>query len=183
MYNEFFGAFLLQATMKKVKKNVPLDFENYVNIETGETLVSELISATDKFMISVKEDTELFTMKQFENFAVINTDTLSKVAKLLNNADLGHLLKLFPLTKTELNMLYNNTIPHSNATLQKYLEIGSRAKFTELIKRLMKAGVLYQIKGNIRGSIRVVYIMNPYLSNRRKTFHLSLYDIFKDFNT
>lgn len=95
---------------------------------------------------------------------------------------MANLVKMIPLTKTEMNMIYNHSVPHTNATLQKYLEIGSRAKFTELMKRLIKAGVLYQVKGSINGAVRVVYIMNPHLSNRRKTFHNSLFKLFKDFN-
>ena len=166
----------------KVKKNVAIDFSIYYNEETGESLASELIELENKTMVSVKEDTELVIMNRPKNFAFIDTDTLLKVIKILNNADLANLVKMIPLTKTEMNMIYNHSVPHTNTTLQKYLEIGSRAKFTELMKRLIKAGVLYQVKGSINGAVRVVYIMNPHLSNRRKTFHNSLFKLFKDFN-
>lgn len=169
------------AQIKNVKKNVEVDFSLYYNENTGESLASELVNSENGIMVSVKEDTELVTMKTPDNFAFINTDTLSKVIKLLNNADLGNLFKMIPLTKTEMNMVFNHSVPHTNTTLQKYLEIGSRAKFSDLMKRLIKIGVLYQVKGNINGAIRVVYIMNPYLSNRRKTFHNSLFELFKDF--
>jgi len=168
------------SKLKKVKKNVSIDFSLYVNEETGEILASELNG--NALMVSVKEDTELVTMKKPDSFAFINVSTLEKVIKLLNNADLGNLLKLFPLTKTEMNMIYNHTYPHTNYSLQKYLEIKSNKTFHEFIKRLIKAGVLYQVKGQINGAVRVVYILNPYLSNRRKTFHNSLFDLFSDFS-
>jgi hypothetical protein len=120
-------------------------------------------------------------MEKPTNFAFINTDTLIKLTALLNNADLANLVKMIPLTKTEMNMVYNHSVPHTNSTLQEYLEIGSSSKFTYLMKRLIKAGVVYQVKGSINGAIRVVYIINPHFSNRRKTFHNSLFSIFKDF--
>lgn len=167
--------------IKNIKKNVCIDLSTYFSEETGESLASELVNSKIKTTVSVKEDTELVTMNRPKDFAFINTGTLLKVIKILNNADLAQLTKLIPLTKTEMNMVYNHSVPHTNATLQKYLEIGSRSKFTELIRRLIKAGVLYQIKGSINGAVRVVYILNPYFSNKRRTFHNSLFDIFKDF--
>lgn len=162
-----------------VKKSVIVDFSIYHNEETGEALSSEL--SGNGLMVSIKEETDLVTMKTPDNFAFINTDVLSKVIPLLSDGDLAHLLKMIPLTKTEMNMLFNNTIPHTNATLQKYLKIVNRTAFHKVIKRLISSGILYQIKGNIYGKVRVVYILNPHLSNRRKTFHKSLFDIFKDF--
>jgi hypothetical protein len=167
--------------IKKVKKNVNIDFAIYYNEETGESLASEMVSNENNIMVTIKEDTELVTLKTPENFAFINTDTILKIATLLNNADLGNLMKMLPLTKTEMNMLFNHSVPHSNKSLQKYLAIKSNKTFHDLIKRLMKVGVLYQIKGSINGAVRVVYIMNPHLSNRRKTFNHCLFDIFKDF--
>lgn len=166
---------------KNIKKNITIDLATYFNGDTGESLASELVSMEVKTTVSIMEDTELITMSRPKDFAFINTGTLLKIIKILNNADLAQLTKLIPLTKTEMNMVYNHSVPHTNATLQKYLEIGSRSKFTELMRRLIKAGVLYQIKGSINGAVRVVYILNPYFSNKRRTFHNSLFDIFKDF--
>lgn len=168
-------------TTNKVKKNVSIDFSIYYNEESGESLASEMLSSENNVMVTVKEDTELVTLKTPDNFAFINTDTILKIATLLNNADLGNLMKMLPLTKTEMNMLFNHSVPHSNKSLQKYLDIKSNKTFHDLIKRLIKVGVLYQVKGNINGAVRVVYIMNPHLSNRRKTFHNSLFEIFRDF--
>lgn len=162
-----------------ITTNIELDIANYFNGETGESLASEIVG--NGYSVSVKKESELVTLKRPENFSFINLDTLNKLYSILSNSDLGYLLKIFPLTKTEMNIIHNNTIPHSNKTLQRYLEIKSNKTFIELIKRLIRAGVLYQIKGNIKGAVRVVYILNPNVSNRRKTFHSSLIDIFRDF--
>lgn len=165
--------------MKRVVKNVNVDLAVYWNEETGENLMSTI--AGQGIQITAKQETDLVTIDRGDNFGFINFDTLAKVSELLNASDLGHLLRIFPLTKTDMNMIYNHSVPHTNYTLQDYLEIKSNKTFHELIKRLIKAGVLYQIKGNINGAVRVVYIMNPYLANKRKTFNETLLKLFKDF--
>ena len=166
--------------VNKVTNNVKIDLDNFFNSETGESLASEIVGT--KTTVTFRKETDLITLKKTENLSMINLDTLAKLYQILSNSDLGYLLKMFPLTKTEMNLICNNTIPHSNYTLQKYLEIKSNKTFHTLIKKLIGVGVLYQMKGNIQGAVRVVYIMNPNVSNRRKTFHKSLLELFKDFS-
>ena len=165
---------------KKITTNIELDIANYFNTETGESLFSEIIE--NGYSVSVKKESDLFTLNRPKNFSFINIDTLIKLYDVLSNAELGYLFKLIPLTKTEWNIIYNNTIPHSNYTLQNYLELKSNSTFHALIKKLISVGVLYQVKGNIRGAVRLTYILNPNVSNRRRTFHNSLISYFKDFN-
>jgi hypothetical protein len=45
----------------------------------------------------------------------------------------------------------------------------------------MKLGVLYQIKGNIGGKIRVIYMMNPFVARKRKQLDSKVIDVFKEF--
>ena len=168
--------------MKNVKKNVTIDFSLYFNEETGESLASELVSKESKTMVSVKEDTGLVTLEKSKEFAYINFETLRKLNDVLSVTDRGYMLQMFELTKTEMNILYNHTQPHTNATLQSFLKFKSKGKFFDLIKRLMKAGVLYQMKGSINGAVRVVYILNPKISNRRRTFSVEIFGLFKDFD-
>jgi hypothetical protein len=158
-----------------IKRNIELDLINYVNIETGELLISEFNNKT----IEVKEDTNLFSINK-ENYAVISTDAILRLQEILNPLQLGYLLKLLPLTKTELNVVYNHSVPHTNKSLMKYLNVSNKT-FHEVIKKLTIAGVLYQLKGNINGAIRVIYIVNPFISSRRKTFDKQLLNIFKEF--
>jgi hypothetical protein len=85
--------------------------------------------------------------------------------------------------QTPLSLLYNdNNKLHSNESLQKYLKIKSEAKYFELIKRLIKVGVLYQIKGLIYGEVRKVYMINPFLSKKRKVFDEQVIQVFKSFD-
>ena len=79
-----------------IKRNIELNLTNYVNVETGELLISEFNNKT----IEVKEDTNLFSINK-ENYAVISTDAILRLQEILNPLQLGYLLKLLPLTKTE----------------------------------------------------------------------------------
>jgi len=45
----------------------------------------------------------------------------------------------------------------------------------------MKAGVIYQIKGNIAGEVRVIYMMNPFLARKRKTIDKEVFNVFNPF--
>lgn len=162
--------------MRNVKKNIELDLTDYVNRNTGEFLISELKNKT----IEVKENTDLFTIHK-DNYAVISTDAIIKLQETLNPVQLGYFFKMIPLTKTEMNVVFNHSVPHTNKSLMNYLNITNRT-FHLVIKKLTTAGVLYQLKGNINGAIRVIYIINPFISSRRKKFDKKLLTIFKDFN-
>lgn len=161
-----------------IKNNIILNLEDYVNPTTGETMLSEIVGRG--ITLQAKENTDLISLPKKENFAVVDTDILLLISKKLSNNELGHLFKMIGLTKTDLNILYNHSVPHTNKSLQKYLEIKSNKTFFELVKVLMKDGILYQMKGSINGAVRVIYLLNPYLSSRRKTFNKSLLTIFKD---
>lgn len=167
--------------MSKIKKatiNETLDLSKYHNSETGELLSSELVGEGKK--ITIEKDTGMMVVNS-DDYAVIDSKAFLQLIEELNNADLAHVVKMFPLTKTEMNIIYNNNVPHTNATLQEYLKIGSQSKFSNLVKRLIKVGVIYQIKGNIYGRVRTIYMLNPFISRKRKTISEDLTTIFKNF--
>jgi len=163
--------------IRKIKNKIQVDISKYVNRETGEILVDEMSSDTKMTII---RDSGLVSVS-YSDYAVISTDAIIYLTTILNNSDLGNVLKMLTTTKTPLNILYNNNVPHSNSSLQQYLKVSSESKFIDLIKRLMKLGVLYQIKGNIYGSVRVIYMLNPFLSKKRKLFDDKVFKIFKNF--
>ena len=80
------------------------------------------------------------------------------------------------------NNKYNeNNQLHSNETLQKYLDISSTSTFFALVNKLIKAGVLYQVKGLIYGEVRKIYMINPFLSKKRKVFDEKVIEVFQSF--
>ncbi len=154
-----------------------MDLSKYHDSETGEVLTSVLEPGTS---IRVHKSTDLVSISS-DNYAVIDSDALQVMMQLLNNSDLANVMKMAVITKTPMNVIYNNTVPHTNETLQKYLQVKSEAMYISLIKRLMKAGILYQLKGLIYGEVRVCYLLNPFISRKRKTIDKELTNIFSEF--
>ena len=162
----------------EVKKPEVIDLSKYHNNETGEIMTSELIKEGTTLTVNAK--TGMTTISS-TNYAVIDADALIALTQILNNSDLANVLKMAVITHTPLNIVYNGNIPHTNDTLQKYLEVKSEAKYFNLIRRLINIGVLYQIKGRIYGEVRVCYMLNPFLTRKRKQFESKVFEVFEKF--
>lgn len=162
---------------KRLTTRRMIDLSSYVNSDTGELLSSEL--GNTKTMVT-KEKNGMMSIHS-ENYAVIDSDALMVMANMLNNSDLANVIKMAIVTKTEWNVLYNHTSPHSKESLKEYLQIKSEAMYIQLIKRLMQAGILYRIEGKIHGSMRKCYLLNPFISRKRKIFSVELAEIFSEF--
>jgi len=168
----------IKTKVKKVKRTTSdVDISKYVNFETGEVMSSEIGGSAS---IVVKEDTGMSIVNS-SDFAIIDTDAVRYLFEVLNDIDFGRLLKMSLTTKTPFNILFNHNTPHSNKSLQKYLAMSSESGFFRFVKRLMKLGILYQIKGKVYGEVRVVYMLNPYLSRKRKVFDNKVFEIFTEF--
>jgi hypothetical protein len=85
------------------------------------------------------------------------------------------------VVRTPMSIVYNGNRPHTNETLQRYLEVKSEAMYIQLMKRLMKAGILYQIKGLIYGEVRVCYMLNPFIGRKGRLYDEKVTTIFSDF--
>lgn len=165
--------------VSKVKRNKKVDLSLYVNKDTNKHLLDELDKLNVE-SVTLQEDTNMSVIS-YSDYSVISTEAIIMLSRILNNSDLANVIKMSITVKTPLSILYNEDIPHTNYTLQKYLEIRSESMFIGLIKRLMKAGVLYQIKGLIHGEVRVIYIINPYICRKRRVFENQILDIFEQF--
>lgn len=160
----------------KTKKN--LDLSKYANVDTGEFLIDEV---DGKNSITIDEKTDM-SVVSYSDYSVISTEAITILTQLLNNSDLANVIKMSIVVKTPMSVLFNHNIPHTNETLQKYLEIKSESMYMGLIKRLMNVGVLYQMKGLIFGEVRRIYIINPYICRKRRVFENKVLDIFQQFN-
>jgi hypothetical protein len=167
------------SKVNKINKPVELDLAEHIDEETGEVTIYAKVDHGVK--IKAVEETGLKSITS-EDYAVLDSNAMTALMSVLNNSDLANVLKMSIVTKTSFNIVYNNNTPHNNTTLMKYLEIKSEAMYMKLIKRLIAAGVLYQIKGNIYGSVRVCYMLNPFLSRKRKVFEEQVFEVFKKFS-
>ena len=157
------------------KENI--DLSKYVNTDTGEPLSDEL---SDRVSIVVNKDTDM-SVVSYSDYSVISTEAIVILSQILNNSDFANVIKMAIVVKTPMSIIYNDTVPHTNETLQKYLEIKSESMYISLMKRLMKAGILYQMKGLIYGEVRKIYIINPYICRKRRVFENKVLDVFKQF--
>jgi hypothetical protein len=163
-----------------IKKKTILDLDAYINASTGEYMSSE--NEGKGLRISMVESTEK-SVVTYDNYAVISSEAVDVLQSVLNDSDLGKVMKMSLTIKTDLSILFNENIPHTNKTLQQYLKIKSEAMYIGLIKRLMRAGVLYQIKGLIWGEVRVIYMINPYICRKRKIFGNRVLEVFRKFES
>lgn len=165
--------------VKRISEKKLIDLSLYHNEDTGEILSSEVGKGTT---ITVSQKTEKVTI-DYEDYATISTKAMLTLMEVLNNSDLANTLKMSLCAKGPLSLLYNeNNQLHSNETLQKYLDISSRSSYFSLVNKLISVGVLYQVKGLIHGEVRKIYMINPFLSKKRKVFDEKVIEVFQSFD-
>jgi hypothetical protein len=160
------------------KKQVAIDLTKYVNEETGELLTSEL--QRDKMVVTVTKEGDYVVITS-DDYVVLDCKTVNYLSDILSRTEMNNILMMATDLKTPLNIVYNGPQPHSNESLQIFLGYSSKSTFIKLLQKLIKAGVIYQIKGNIRGEVRVIYMMNPFLARKRKTIDKEVFEVFKPF--
>jgi hypothetical protein len=160
------------------KKQVAIDLTKYVNEETGELLTSEL--QRDKMIVTVTKEGDYVVITS-DDYVVLDCKTVNYLSDILSRTEMNNILMMATDLKTPLNIVYNGPQPHSNESLQVFLGYSSKSTFIKLLQKLIKAGVIYQIKGNIRGEVRVIYMMNPFLARKRKTIDKEVFEVFKPF--
>jgi hypothetical protein len=160
------------------KKQLAIDLTKYVNEETGELLTSEL--QRDKMVVTVTKEGNYVVITS-DDYVVLDCKTVNYLSDILSRTEMNNILMMATDLKTPLNIVYNGPQPHSNESLQVFLGYSSKSTFIKLLQKLIKAGVIYQIKGNIRGEVRVIYMMNPFLARKRKTIDKEVFEVFRPF--
>lgn len=160
------------------RKKVALDLTKYVNEETGELLTSEL--NRDKMVVTITEEGNYVVITS-DDYVVLDCKTVNYLSEILSRTEMNNILMMATDLKTPLNIVYNGPQPHSNESLQTFLGYSSKSTFIKLLQKLMKHGVIYQIKGRISGEVRVIYMMNPFLARKRKTIDKEVFDVFDPF--
>jgi len=134
-------------------------------------------------LVNVTEDGKELVkiVREGGTYGTLSTESIQILMEVLNNSDLGNVLKMAVDIKTDLNMVYNHNIPHSHETLRKYLGIKSESMYMKLISRLVKAGVVYKFEGLILGEVRKTLLINPFLFNKRACFDKKVIEVFETF--
>lgn len=163
---------------RNITKTTRLDSREYVNIETG-----EYANSSKNNQLVIKEKTDyVHIVRSDGNYSVVGTSSLSLLLDIVSNADMVNVLKMSLYLNTPHNTIYNsNNKPHTNESLKEYLGFSSRSKFYELIKRLTILGVICKASQLIDKKNTTIFLMNPFLFSKRKTFHQSVIDTFSKF--
>ena len=162
--------------VKAIKSNKKINLDEYVNVKTGEQLLSKFNGST----IFISDKTEVVSVSS-DNYVVFDTKVMIHLIDYFNRSELGSIYLLSSDLKTELNLIYNHNVPHTNESLMKKLNITSSSTFNLLMKKLMKHGVIHQLKGKVLNQSRMIYMMNPFLARKRKTIHKDVVEIFNEF--
>lgn len=151
-----------------------LDLSKFVNIETGELLVSEL---TDEISLKILKDTNLVLVDS-KNYFIVDTEAMTTLLqeKIITKGDFAQIVVIAKTLKTEYNAAYNYNIPHTLTTLATLLEL-SYERTTSLVKKLCRKNIMHKY---VAADI-TLYCLNPYLTRRRKHFDKDLLALFSKF--
>lgn len=156
---------------KNIKKRTHHNPHDYVNQHTGE----EFEKGTEMF---TEEETELMHIKHKEFFQVSSVGWKYLLSQLTDN-EIVKFLTTTSCLKSEFNICFNSNRPHTTESLCKLLGINND-NLTRFIKQMQKKGLItyaISVKSGYEGK---VYMVNPYISAKRNTFHRDLDIFFND---
>lgn len=159
---------------KRIVRREGFDPSDYVNKTTGETLESVLGGSS---LQSVSQS-DLFTIS-YDDYIVACGKRLKEVKGAVSRSDYTRFMEMSLMVKTIFNVLYNSTIPHDLDSLSRALEI-DKDNTTKLVNRLVKKGFMAYTVCAPSGFVQKLYMLNPSIIRKRKTFHKELFIFFKD---
>lgn len=163
-------------TTKQHRRRSKLHADEYVHTGTGETLEFELGDTGSAF---ANHATGTFSIES-KDFVSLDTTAVEYLLKVLNKADTARVLYMSTMLRGECSVIcQKNNHPHTSETL--YTALGmSHDEFYKMVRRLTKVGVLAHCICAPTGHIQKVYLLNPFISRRRKTLNCELLAVFTD---
>lgn len=163
-------------TIKKRKVKKKLDPNKYANIETAETFDSELNPGETPYM---DVETGEYVLS-FANFVSSDAVFDEKICWLLSAADYRRYRLMSNWLHTNFNVILSgNNRPHTLQTLAKAIRL-SVDETTRLVKRLAAKGLLVYMCCPESGYDKKIFMMNPYVTRKRNSFHEHFLPLFTD---
>lgn len=166
----------MEIKPKKETTKIPGTFDP----STGELISTEGITTVISTNPTIVETS-------YKEYVVIDSQALNYLKTLLNKPDLGRLVEITNMVHTPFNALVHEYNPprivyHSAESLRVALDFSSAAMFRQFIKRLVGIGVLYELKGLLRGTSEVgmTYLLNPSFAKKRKYIDKDVLALFTD---
>ena len=159
--------------IKQVRKKQTIE-DQYVNIETGETLRSEIpnlshiVQTTEEIIIDYKK------------FVILSTPVCKFLEEILSDSDMAKIYRLSRNIRTSWNILCKedkDVIPLTEKEVAEEVSL-SRNKFHDFVNRLYKASILFKLKHCEDGVEKTVFLLNPHLAKRSRTLDKELLTYF-----
>ena len=165
----------MQLTKKiNTTRNLPLD--DYVNKDTGETILSE---HKDKISITTRVGTNQFTISS-DNYIVFDSNAIMYISQYLTKADVARVMTIANMVIGECSVIcQGNNHPHTSETFSVALDM-CQDEFYKMVKRLIKNNVLAYCVCAPSGYVQKIYMLNPYIARRRKFLNCELQTFFRD---
>ena len=161
--------------MKNSYKKERIDFNKYVNTETGESLSSEMLGATS---INVKnKDNVIMSSK---TYFVIDSEAMKYLKQEFNKVEIGRIMEMCNMVRGDHNIIFNDTTnqPHDKESLMIELDY-SISKFKNFMKKLHVKFVISYMFG-YKDKIKEKWIiLNPYLARKQKTYSVKCVNKFQ----
>lgn len=194
MTKEEYEAALQQSINEELSKQIEKE-KNYKAMQSQTTVKPVLRRTYPKAVIGsdgeekdlgsqvVYEETNLVEVSS-KDYMIISSEAISYLFTVLTSTEHQRFSKIQPLTKTAFNVIFNGQYPHNSKTLKEYLGMNTK-QFERFIRKLTNKGILYVIKGYSPTTRRVqnTYMVNPFISRKRKTIDKELCSIFADVQT
>lgn len=149
--------------------------DDYVNKETGELLSSERPGVS----VLLRQDTGQFVMNTKE-YVTFSSEAMEYLAKELSTTDIGKIHIISNMVKGDCSIIsQNNNLPHTPNTLCYVLDMDI-SRFYEFIRKLVRKNILAYAVCAPSGYLERIYMLNPYIARKRKTFNKGMMMLFRD---
>lgn len=162
--------------MRKVTKKKNIDTSKYVNVETGETLRSE-----NENIVSINEDTK-YVVLDYHKYTVIDQRVMAFLKEILPPQEIGRIYMMSVELEQRSNVIMNGEEPHTDTTLAESVNY-TRSKYSDFMKKMYKASIVYKLQGYWEGRERTLFILNPHLARVSKTIKKDILALFQNIST
>jgi len=162
--------------IKQRKINSKLHPDNYVNVDTGELLSSEVKEGID---VTLKQGTNQFILNS-NNYITFTKEALEYLYRELSNVDVGKITIISNMLRTDCSIIcQDNNHPHTPETISIKLDMHID-KWYEFVRKMVKKNILCYCVCAPSGYVQKIYMLNPFIARKRTTFNCELNTFFRD---
>jgi hypothetical protein len=161
--------------IKNATTKQKIDPSSYVNVETGESMASEMPN-----IVSVNNQTK-DAIIDYKKFVVIDKAVMKFLKEVLPPQEIGRIYNMSSLIETNWNLLMSETheLPYDDKTLAEEIAL-TRNKYHDFMQKMYKLSIVYKLKGFYNGTERTLIILNPFLAKNTKTIKKELLPLFEN---